>query len=145
MNKVLTMKSHTFWIFFAVYLWCQVSSSSRQMRLSNKHLRMGAVPFPPFLVRNRDTNAQDTYSGILWDLVEYIQKARNCTFTVVIPPDMSWGNCYDNNTCTGMIGLVNRSEVDFAIGMYHTLTRKMWLLTSITFTHEYFQGPSPQL
>ena len=84
------------------------------------HLRMGAVPFPPFLVRNLDKNGQESYSGILWDFVEYIQKARNCTFTVVIPPDELWGICYGNNNCTGMIGLVNRREVDFAIGTtYH--------------------------
>ena len=87
------------------------------MTLSNKHLKIGAVPFPPYLVRKKEKNGQESYSGILWDFVEYIRKARNCTFTVVIPPDGLWGYCYENDNCTGMIGLVNRSEVDFAIGI----------------------------
>ena len=87
------------------------------MTLHNKHLKMGAVMFPPFLVKSKDDNGQESYSGLLWDLVEYVQKARNCTFTVVIPPDGLWGNCYGKNNCTGMIGLVSRSEVDFALGI----------------------------
>ena len=116
MMKVPKMNSPMFWIFFVGYLGCQVSSS-RQMTLSNKHLRMAAVPFPPFLVKGEDENGHGTYSGLLWDFIEYIQDARNCTFTVVIPPDLSWGNCYGNNNCTGMIGLVNRREVDFALGI----------------------------
>ena len=92
-------------------------SSTRQKTLSNVHLRIGAVPFPPFLVKNQGKNGEDKFSGLLWDFVEYIQKARNCTFTVVIPPDRVWGNCYGNDNCTGMIGLVNRGEVDFSLGI----------------------------
>ena len=84
----------------------------RQITLSKKNLRLGAIPFPPYLVKN----GQGSYSGLLWDLLEYIQKARNCTFTVVIPSDGAYGKCYGSNNCTGMIGLVNRGEVDFAIG-----------------------------
>ena len=86
------------------------------MKLSNKHLKMAARPFPPYLVINKEKNGQDTYSGLLWDLVEYVKKARNCTIAVVIPNDGLWGNCYGPNNCTGMIGMVNRREVDFAIG-----------------------------
>ena len=112
------MYTHGFAIFIVGYLGCQVLSS-RQMSLYNKHLKIGAVPFPPYLVRKKDKNGQESYSGILWDFVEYIQKARNCTFTVVIPPDGLGGNCFGKNNCTGMIGLVNRSEVDFAIGIVY--------------------------
>ena len=98
------------------------------MTLSNKQLRMGAVPFSPFLVKSKDNDGKIRYSGLVWDLVDYIQKARNCTFTVVIPKDGIWGNCYGNDTCTGMIGLVNRSEVDFAIGKVKWLREGMYVL-----------------
>ena len=108
------MNSKCLWIFLFGYFGCQVSSA-RQMTLTNKHLTMAAVPFPPFLVKN----GNGSYSGLLWDLVEYIQKERNCTFKVVIPPDGFFGNCFAHDNCTGMIGLVNRSEVDFAIGNMH--------------------------
>ena len=106
-----------YWIFLAGYLGCQVSSK-RKMTLTNKHLRIGAVPYVPFITFTQDENGHAIFSGLLGDFIRYIQGARNCTFTVVIPPNQRdmWGDCYANKTCTGMIGLVNRSEVDFAIG-----------------------------
>ena len=91
-------------------------SSAKQITMSNKHLKVGAVPYPPFLVINTDKSGRTTYSGMIWDLIKLIQETRNCTFEVNIPGDLRWGNCYDINNCTGMIGMVNRKEVDFALG-----------------------------
>ena len=91
-------------------------SSTTQVRMSNRHLKVGAVPYPPFLVIDTDKNGKAVYSGMIWDLMELIQEARNCTFTVKIPEDLRWGICYGTNNCTGMIGMVNRKEVDFALG-----------------------------
>ena len=45
-----------------------------------------------------------------------IKQARNLTITVV-SGDGYWGKCYNETSCTGMIGMVNRKEADFAIGM----------------------------
>ena len=73
------------------------------------------MPYPPFLVIETDNNGAK-YSGMIWDLIELIQETRNCTFEVMIPTDLRWGNCYGINNCTGMIGMVNRKEVDFALG-----------------------------
>ena len=84
---------------------------------------MGALPGYAFLIKNTDKNGQDSYSGLLWDLIEFIQKARNCTITVVSPPDGLWAFCYGHNNCTDMIGMVNRSEVDFSLGMAHPATK----------------------
>ena len=104
-----------FRIFLAVHLVCQVSAA-RQTTLTNKHLRVGIVPAPPYIILHQDDNGQTRISGLVGDLIDNIQKARNCTFTAVIPPDGQWGDCYGNNSCTGMIGLVNRREVDFSLG-----------------------------
>ena len=92
-------------------------SASRKAALTNKHLMVAAEPWPPILIISKDSNGKDTYSGLVWDFMEYIQEARNCTFTIVRPHDGQWGFCYGNNNCSGMIGLVNRKEVDFAIGL----------------------------
>ena len=105
-----------YWIFLIGFFGSQ-ASCTRQMTLSNKHLKMGARPVAPYLIKLKDIDGLERYSGVLWDLVEYIRKARNCTFKVVTPPDGLWGNCYGKNNCTGMIGLVSRSEVDFALGI----------------------------
>ena len=102
---------------------CRASSSSaRQMSLSNKHLRMGAVPWPPFLNTHEGENGKQFYSGVLWDFVKYMKEARNLTITVVIPQDGIYGGggegyCYEKNNCTGLVGMLDRKEVDFALGI----------------------------
>ena len=103
-------------IFLAGFFGCP-ASSTKQITLSNKHLRIGVVPHPPYLIIRKDKKGQYIYSGLYGDFFDYIKKARNNTIELVIPPDHLWGNCYDNDNCTGMIGLVSRSEVDFALGI----------------------------
>ena len=97
-------------------IWFQVSTA-RKAALSNKHLIVAAEPWPPFLVMKKDINGKATYSGFSWELMKFIQRARNCTFTIKRPYDGQWGYCFGDNNCTGMIGLVNRKEADFAIGL----------------------------
>ena len=46
-----------------------------------------------------------------------MKQAKNISFTVVGPSDGLWGGiCYSRNNCSGMIGMVNRKEVDMALG-----------------------------
>ena len=70
--------------------------------MHNKHFKIGTVPHP--------------LNDLIGKFLEYVKNARNCTFKEVIPDDGLWGNCYGKNNCSGMIGLVDRKEVDFAIG-----------------------------
>ena len=59
-----------------------------------------------------------TYGGALWELLKLVQLTQNVTFSIVRPPSSAktWGDCYGLNNCSGMIGMVNRGEVDFALG-----------------------------
>ena len=50
-------------------------------------------------------------------LLRLIELSRNVTFSIMRPWPASWGSCFGPNNCTGMIGMVNRREVDFALGM----------------------------
>ena len=59
---------------------------------------------------------KESYGGLLWELVLLMKHTRNITFTL-IPGDGKWGNCYNKTSCSGMIGMVNREEVDFALGI----------------------------
>ena len=109
-----------------MFLGCQASSGGQQL-LRNTHLKIGAVVTPPFLVVNQDKDGRDVWSGLIWDFVEYMQEARNVSVTVISPVDWLWGHCYRSedcigvgcNNCSGMIGQVNRGEVDLAVGMFH--------------------------
>ena len=102
------------------------ASSKEQITMHNKHFKIGAVHRPPASVLNKDENGQYVVGGLTGKFLEYIKKARNCTFEVVIPSDGQFGRCYGDNNCTGMIGLVNRTEVDFALGnifLFISMTR----------------------
>ena len=92
------------------------ASSKEQMTMHNKHFKIGAVHRPPASVMNKDENGQYVVAGLTGKFLEYVKNARNCTFEVVIPSDKQFGMCYSENNCTGTLGLVNRTEVDFAIG-----------------------------
>ena len=96
--------------------------------LLNKHLKVAAYPWNPFIIfycNKKEMNETDecvdkrneTYGGALWDLLEIVKQARNVTFSILRPSTSEWGYCNGVNNCTGMIGMVNRREVDFALGI----------------------------
>ena len=97
--------------------------------LQNKHLKVAAAPWSPFFILYCNDNmvywADDcpdkeniTYGGALWDLLNMVKLARNVTFSILRSPTNTWGYCHTMNNCTGMIGMVNRKEVDFALGIF---------------------------
>lgn len=121
------------WHFLLVvaYLVCQVWSLKGK-GLSNKHLRVVAVPWLPFLgwkcpndttwtsnwVTECPNGEDQMYNGILWDFLMFMKQAKNVSYTIMGIDDAWWaGTCYDSNNCTGMIGRVNRHEADFALGL----------------------------
>ena len=68
-----------------------------------------------------------SYGGALWELLTMVERVRNVTFSIIRHPNPTWGLCYDKNNCTGMIGMVNRGEVDFALGKLKKKLRKVKL------------------
>ena len=94
--------------------------------LKNKHLIIEGEIWRPFFmydIHENGSTVEGTYRGVMWDLLLFMQKARNFTFTMVNKADWVWGECFSINNCTGMIGMVNRKEVDFAIGKVYRITK----------------------
>ena len=96
-----------------------------QTGLRNKHLLIEGEYWDPFLMWEcpgygldweEDCPDERKYLGILWNLLLFMQHARNFSFTLVHEADYEWGICHSINNCTGMVGMVNRGEVDFALG-----------------------------
>ena len=88
--------------------------------LRNKHLVIEGEYWDPFLMYETDANwtaIEGTYYGVMWDLLMFMQQARNFTFEIVSVANYVWGSCHEVDNCTGMIGMVNRKEVDFALGI----------------------------
>ena len=103
-----------------------------QKSLLDKHLKVAAEPWSPYIIfycnqkelmmsEECPDKGNMTYGGALWELLRLVKLARNVTFTILRHPNPTWGVCHGKNNCTGMIGMVNRREVDFALGifMYH--------------------------
>ena len=61
---------------------------------------------------------------------------------MVSEADYTWGLCYGYNetswTCDGMIGMVNRSEVDFALGMSWHLDGPHFIIMGCDFVGPFF-------
>ena len=101
----------------------------RDTHLLNRHLKVAAVPWRPFIMfycnekemgdaHDCTNNGNITYGGALWDFLNMVKLKRNVTFSVLSPPTPTWGYCHGKNNCSGMIGMVNRKEVDFALGAF---------------------------
>ena len=113
------MFGHSYIIFLMIGCTMGQAPSIEQMSMHNKHFRVGAVPRPPVFEISKGKDGEDIIGGLLGQFLQYLKEARNCTLEVVIPDDGLWGNCYGKNNCSGMIGLVDRKEVDFAMGNIH--------------------------
>ena len=120
--------------FFLAGFFLNQASSVRHDGLSNKHLRIAAEPWPPFLsiycLIGQDkmflwdwdadcpAGGERVMDGFMWELLLFMKERRNFSFTLVHSVDGLWGgSCNGMNNCTGMIGMVNRNEVDFALGI----------------------------
>ena len=121
-------------LFITAFLISQ-SLATQDKGLSDRHLKIVAVPWIPFLEwkcpeepdlawsdaweseRNCTKGNDRLYKGILWELLMFMQQARNFTFEFISIDDAWWGgSCYDVDNCTGIVGRVNRKEADFGLG-----------------------------
>ena len=110
-------------------LVAQVSATGENHLLTG-HLKVAASPWKPFIIfkcNGKELGSREecpeqgnmTYAGAMWELLRLIELSRNVTFSILRPWPAIWGYCFgvSNGNCTGMIGMVNRGEVDFALGM----------------------------
>ena len=86
--------------------------------LTKNHFIVAADDWSPFFEVNAESSSDKPYSGIMLQLLEYVRESLNFTYEIRRPPDGQWGFVHKNGTVTGMVGMVNRSEVDFALGGY---------------------------
>ena len=84
--------------------------------LDGRNLIVAAEHWPPYFIISGD-NEHQLFSGFMTMVLDYLEKSLNFTSTIVRPPDGSWG-AYDSRSGKwgGMVGMVHRNEVDFALG-----------------------------
>ena len=77
-----------------------------------------AEEWSPYWTIRTSPDGGEEYGGVLYELLLFMQRARDFNFTVVRSPDGSWGDggCASANESVGMMGMAARNEVDLAIG-----------------------------
>ena len=59
-----------------------------------------------------------SYSGVMPKILDYLQTSLNFTTSLARPEDGAWGAVDDQGNWSGMVGMVKRNEVDFALGEF---------------------------
>ena len=94
-------------------LWFGVNGAKHDF--NGRNLRMAAELWDPWFLISGESGTEK-YSGIMPKILEYLQASLNFSITLVRPPDGSWGAVDDKGNWGGMVGMVKRNEVDFALG-----------------------------
>ena len=91
-----------------------VGAIAEKNSIRNSHLILAAKE-GAFFKSNGDS-AKEPYRGPIWMILKYLQEALNFTFELKRPLDGTVGYIYENGSWSGLVGMINRSEVDFGIG-----------------------------
>ena len=59
--------------------------------LSGKHLIVAGEIWQPWFNIEEHENGTLAYSGIMWEVLNYLATSLNFTYTMVRPPDGKWG------------------------------------------------------
>ena len=62
------------------------------------------------------------------EILDYLQVSLNFTTSLARPPDGGWGARDDQGNWSGMVGMVKRNEVDFALGGFCSLVARLDIL-----------------
>ncbi|XP_063399364.1 glutamate receptor ionotropic, delta-1-like [Mytilus trossulus] len=96
-----------------------------------RKLEARTLPWPPFV---KFDNKTKQYSGISIELVKQLADGLNFTYDIKEPPDGHWGIPLDDGSWTGMVGQLQRREIDFVAA---PLTVQAQREMVIDFTHPY--------
>ncbi|XP_076365826.1 glutamate receptor ionotropic, kainate glr-3-like [Tachypleus tridentatus] len=72
----------------------------------------------PFVKVTRDGHNEISINGPMKFVLQDLTRSLNFSYTLMSPDDHQWGVQLSNGKWTGMIGMVHRGEVDFALGPF---------------------------
>ncbi|KAK7476115.1 hypothetical protein BaRGS_00032608 [Batillaria attramentaria] len=82
--------------------------------LSGIHLRVGINLWYPYVIATTRDDGSLEYTGFCMDILKYLAEFHNFSYEMVVPPDGEWGDYRDGNW-TGLVGLIDRREVDMVV------------------------------
>lgn len=96
--------------------------------LNNLHL---------FDVNISESGHTDIIGGCEFKFLELLSNVLNFSYDVKVPDDMEWGTIKKDGQYSGLIGMVNISEVDIALSKLRISINRM---EDVDFTHSYEIG-----
>ncbi|VDI39698.1 Hypothetical predicted protein [Mytilus galloprovincialis] len=99
---------------------------------NQRKLLVSTLPWPPFVILDNKTKQ---YSGITIELLKQLSYNLNFTYEIIPPPDGKWGVGSDNNSWNGMIGQLQRREIDMIAAPLGVQSHRE---TVMDFTHPYY-------
>ncbi|KAA0202084.1 Ionotropic receptor 128 [Hyalella azteca] len=99
--------------------WTQGSelfSDRRFQDFEGYKFTIAALPYSPFIIEANGAYAgPGKYSGLEVRLIDTLASVANFTYEYKAPSDGEWGRLSPNGSWSGMIGLVDRQEADWAV------------------------------
>ncbi|KAK6165912.1 hypothetical protein SNE40_022725 [Patella caerulea] len=107
-----------------VNVWTSVPNLSRvqdifpnvKFHFNGRRLLIGSLPY--HLIQKKVIHGISVYSGWMIDLLEDMAADLNFTYEITEPTIGDWGVKTDNNTWDGLIGQVQRREIDILYAEY---------------------------
>lgn len=87
------------------------------MAESRAHFIVAGEIWPPWLERTNQSGSMG-FQGITWEILLRVSDILGFDFTFVQPEDGKWGSIDQSGEWNGMMGMIQRKEVDFAIGPF---------------------------
>ncbi|KAK6165916.1 hypothetical protein SNE40_022727 [Patella caerulea] len=117
--------------------WTPVPNFSRvqdifpnvKFHFNGRRLLIGSLPYQ--LMRKKVINGTPVYSGWMFDLLEDMAADLNFTYEITEPKIGDWGVETDNNTWDGLIGQVQRREIDILYAEYVITAERSQLMDFI--------------
>ncbi|XP_076068506.1 glutamate receptor ionotropic, kainate glr-3-like [Oratosquilla oratoria] len=81
-------------------------------------VRIAAETWEPFMRIAPGEDGVTHYSGVMWDILVILAAKMNLRFEILQPPDGLWGVEGENGSWNGMLGMLERGEVEMALGPF---------------------------
>ena len=109
-----------------------------QFKLNNQHYLIGTELWPGYV----ELDSSGHLHGLYVEVLNHVAKSFNFTFTVVYPTDRQWGVELPNGSWSGLVGQLERKEVDFVFApLVKTVYREQVVdFTDFSLFSSYFVG-----
>ncbi|KAK7103776.1 hypothetical protein V1264_018609 [Littorina saxatilis] len=114
-------------------------------------LAVGTKDWDPFVIKTRDRSGGLVYTGLCMDLLNELASVLNFTYQIVEPPaNEGWGNQNASGYWEGLVGQVDRQEVDVVVApMSISIERTLVMDATYPFMTNYlaaiYKKPDPAL